>query len=291
MSNPYEDLADRLGEVRLFDSMLVFIDALGTREAMGEQEVEKLNQRFVSFREAWVRASMSAGLAPSQTPSLISDHLGVASFSDNIVTALPVPPGTDGESEFGYLVNGASWFQLLLILEGIFVRGALVRGLAWVGQDLAYGPALTSAYELESRHAVHPRIVIDRTLAEDLATYIGYYGGAGSPEEAQVLVELDGTMFINYLDIASDFPDVDQGLEIVERHREAVVSALFDTRGQAGIHDKYVWVARLHNHVVATRWDGDEALRVAQLPDEFTFVDLGSHLKRNGTNPREPLVP
>jgi hypothetical protein len=49
------------------------------------------------------------------------------------------------------------------VREDFFVRGGLTVDLFHIREGLIFGPALVEAYELESRHAVHPRVVLRNT--------------------------------------------------------------------------------------------------------------------------------
>ena len=51
-------------------------------------------------------------------------------FTDNIVIGWPILQ--DGESEFEYTILNVAYYQLELILEGLFVRGAMDMGPAYI---------------------------------------------------------------------------------------------------------------------------------------------------------------
>lgn len=51
-------------------------------------------------------------------------------------------------------------------MAGFWLRGAVTIGLLHHDEDIVFGPALNRAYELESRHAIFPRIILDPACAE-----------------------------------------------------------------------------------------------------------------------------
>jgi hypothetical protein len=163
----YIDQVDALDGPRLIDSFLVYIDALGTADAL-EGPAAAVEARFQSFRRAWREARDIAGLAD---PSWVATSI----FSDLVVAALPIRD--DGEAEWGSLVSTASIFQFFLAIEGVFVRGSFVRGNAWVDDTIAYGPALVRGYRMEQANAVYPRVIIAEDVQRQLRTYVPYYGG------------------------------------------------------------------------------------------------------------------
>ena len=54
-----------------------------------------------------------------------------------------------------------------LLYEGLFVRGAIVKGPLYHDGKMVFGPALSDAYELESRTVRFPRIMVSREVAFD----------------------------------------------------------------------------------------------------------------------------
>ena len=57
---------------------------------------------------------------------------------------------------------------LNLLYEHIIFRGGVFYGNAYIGQDknMLFGEAINNAYEIESKVAIHPRIVVDDFVAE-----------------------------------------------------------------------------------------------------------------------------
>jgi hypothetical protein len=58
--------------------------------------------------------------------------------------------------------------QSSLLAMGVLVRGGIAKGPTFHADDMLYGEGLIKAYDLESKTAVYPRVVIDpQLLAED----------------------------------------------------------------------------------------------------------------------------
>lgn len=161
-------------------------------------------------------------------------ELPAALFSDTLVLAAPAD---DPGLAVTRLIHDGATLQSALTAKGFFVRGGLTLGLFHISEGLIFGPALVEAYELESRHALHPRIVLSR----DAAT--------AAPSTTRLMRDGDGHVFINYLDLLLeqlDGPDAH-----LEAHSEQVTRSLFDHRGDRRIWEKYRWAAEYHNAFLA----------------------------------------
>ena len=171
-----------------------------------------------------------------------ASHYRSAFFSDTLVLAAPVDRDTDDTTEVGDLMWQALWLQTNLLAEGFFVRGGLSLGSLHVSDHVLFGPALVEAYDLESRAAVHPRIVLSRAAAE---TQRGAAGGS------MLLRDDDGQTFIDYLGAVVEEPD--DPTAMLRFHRDTVVDRLHHSRASKRRWAKYRWLAEYHNAVVRRR--------------------------------------
>jgi hypothetical protein len=126
--------------------------------------------------------------------------------------------------------------------EGFFVRGGLTLGALHVSDHALFGPALVEAYDLESRAAAYPRIVLSRAAAE---TQRGTAGGS------VLLRDDDGQTFIDYLGAVFDEPD--DPLSLLRSHREIVIDRLHSSRRHKRHWEKHRWLAEYHNAVIRSR--------------------------------------
>lgn len=283
-------------EPRLLDSMVLFIDALGTEESArarvanagsasndpGEAEreeespAEAVEARFQAFRKGWAEARYYAGLSKGS-------YIDTAAFSDLVVAGEPITDG-HGEPALVTAVSAAATFQLFLSIEGLFARGAIVRGLMWMDEEIVFGPALIDAYKQERDKALYPRIVLSPDLAEWLRTYSKYYGNSTSrlPYKDLILVDRTGSMFVNYL-TRIDVVDEDMHLrvELLEKHRDAVYAGLQDSQPHPRHHEKMLWVAGYHNYFVKSHYKDSPDLLVKPLDPLLAFVPLETYLDDN----------
>ncbi len=264
--DPQGPFARSVGEEppRLVDSYVIFIDALGSSDKM--RSPDDAQTHFTAFRTAWAEARAH----------LESWSLAVSSFSDNVVAGLPIR--RDGESAFGSIVMAAAWFQYSLATNGILVRGGMARDLAWIDEDLVFGPGLLRAVEIEHDEASYPRIVLSDKIEGDLERYQSYYAQAhGAPADLQIVYDEFGTPFVNYLRIAAETGD-EGPEEILMAHREALVDGLFETRLSQRAQQKYDWAVLYHNHIVATYHPALERCLIPPRDPRYRFFTLQERL-------------
>src|SRR5262249_6840383 len=86
---------------------------------------------------------------------------------------------------------------------------------------------------------------------EFLRRHVSFYGAANhAPQYQDMLQDADGTVFVHYLNAAfAAYPDGGIFFEVLEKHRDAVVSNLQRFRGVPGVRSKFEWAARYHNFV------------------------------------------
>ena len=249
-----EDLfVDGSGQPQLTLCAVLYVDLLGV-SALAEGQAAQ--QSLVRLERAL--RSMYRDFLADDSP------WPAAMFSDTLVVAAPlVPSAGKGAAEIatGGLTIQAAWLQLNLVLSGFFLRGGLALGQFHIREGLLFGEALVEAYRLESRLAVHPRVVFGSAAAEAQREALKFYSEPrNSPQNALLLVDQDGTVFIDYLELLFDEPDDPRpGLE---EHRDAVAAQLTTHRNDSRIWDKYRWVADYHNAVCERRLPSEQYLRV-----------------------------
>jgi hypothetical protein len=105
-------------------------------------------------------------------------------------------------------VHGVIWssihLQCGLLALGILIRGGISRGRAVHADDILYGEGMINAYNLESKAAIYPRIVIDPKLVLEIES--GY-------RAAFLAQDVDGLWFIDPFSMGIVSGNVDALLE------------------------------------------------------------------------------
>ena len=157
------------------------------------------------------------------------------------------------------------------IWDGYVVRGALTHGLVHLDTEsqMLIGPAFIRAYELESREAVFPRVIIDpKTIKEYRINPIFRADHHDFEEDSSYVFSLlrldtDGYYFVDYLKAISTGevePPVLEG--ILLQHKELVERNLLSARN-TGIQKKYSWLGNYHNAVVQDLFTADRRVEFA----------------------------
>lgn len=131
---------------------IAFVDILGFRDLVERMNNEpclfsvvKTALERVRLKEKYVKGLLRA--------SIPEDALEMNSFSDSVVIS------ARGDGHFGVLASCSS-LAAVLMQQRILCRGAVVQGLIYHSEGIAFGEGLIRAYEGETRAAVYPRIVV-----------------------------------------------------------------------------------------------------------------------------------
>lgn len=187
-------------------------------------------------------------------------------FSDSIVRVRFL----DGENEqcplgipFSELLDIAH-IQTELVSHDVILRGAVSYGEIYAEGNVIFGPALVRAYELETKMALYPRVVVDPDLLN--ATKVDRSLGAehhSTEDDRKYLRSLlsrgeNGLWFVDYLRVAALALD-DAGLEpeFLSRHKILITSRYANQSARVAALEKLLWLAVYHNRRMATlgpRW-------------------------------------
>jgi hypothetical protein len=135
--------------------IVAFYDFLGWRSKISEAGDNP--ERIGNLRRMILRHSLS--LRGQQ--QYAAPDTKVSTFSDNMVVSLPV-----NEVNVVHLLTTLGAFQFASVGGGFLVRGGVTVGKIQHDELSVFGPALNRAYEIESKIAVVPRIVVDENVFE-----------------------------------------------------------------------------------------------------------------------------
>lgn len=189
-------------------------------------------------------------------------EIGVIAFSDSIVRAVNIKSKSNIIHPSGilyYELFDLAFIQSGLIFEdGVFLRGAITADNLHLKGKTVFGPGLVRAYEIESKEAVYPRILVDDKLME-LAKKAKQFLGASHHEpmtdmtciERLTRVDADGKRFINYLEVARYDTDGDlELLNVLDKHYERIAEKSLENCSNDRVMEKFRWAASYHNAVV-----------------------------------------
>lgn len=177
--------------------LVAFFDLLGFSSIIQSRDLESVNkqEKILALLSEFSESSGDFTYTTKPVDEKTTDHTikpAISAFSDNIVYSFPL----DGIKELGsgpiffYLVGQASSIFLLALELGCLIRGGITIGQLYHKKHVVFGPALVEAYELESKHAKSPRILISDSAMEfvDRHPFVG--------------IDEDGCSFLDYLNAA-----------------------------------------------------------------------------------------
>lgn len=252
-----------------------FLDVLGFSDRIRESYKSKTQDTLLAKFHSILGKAIDKFKKESDDTTLY-----FKSFTDNIVLAQP-GFSDDFESEFGFILWSLREYQFNMACEGFFIRGGLSIGPLFVDENSVYGTALLEAYELESKQAVNPIVVLSDDSMKLVNHHLTYYHGEQPPQVRDVLRGPDGRYFINYLTeaIYETTAGYKLATEQIVRHRDNVVAELKKHRSSPRVFDKFAWLAAYHNHFcdqVSEFPDYEDSLKIPSKAHSLVFSKIGA---------------
>lgn len=141
-------------------------------------------------------------------------------FSDSII----VSSLADSFDSFEMLQQVLRGIMMLASRYGILVRGGITRGLLIHDDSLLVGPAMVEAYNLESKSAVYPRIIIDDSIKLAYDKNIEHYVRNHTtftqiPTQDFIFSkDADGWWYIDYINPSDDYINLCQTVRDLQEY-------------------------------------------------------------------------
>jgi hypothetical protein len=231
------------------DSLVTYFDILGFRNSI----------------ESWPAKDIQSILSMMLSHSTHDARLmrvtrrSLATFSDHVVRTVALDGLNEPEiaNAVEFELSQVQLVQANLAAHGVFLRGGITRGPIYIDDSFVFGAGLVEAYELESKMAKYPRVLIAESLQPVVLAHPDLWMRAD-----------DGLWSVNYLTVGDD---VTERLRFVERHAVVLRAALVQAH-RPDIREKYRWLADMHNRVVhRIRSEDFEASGITQ---EAVLVEL-----------------
>lgn len=240
----------------MYESAIVtFLDVLGFRELVDSSTAETIH-RILNSIEQFTKPVIEPtdGISMDFEPKVFH-------FSDSIVRVRQVENNLNKSFPIGLLFHeilDLVHAQSELIREGVLLRGGITYGNVSVTESRVFGPGIIGAYDLESKYALYPRIVIGPELLKEYkSNKLLRKDGHTLEEESQYIRDLtrqggDGIWFIDYARaVESELDDLSMYPNFLNIHRELIVSKSEHYQSLNGIMSKYIWLAHYHNQTIS----------------------------------------
>lgn len=148
---------------------VAFIDILGWRQAV-EASKDDDELRRLLLNSLWGLLARTKDYVETETAEMPSED-EFSQFSDSIIVSFPYNDYRD----LVRLLRFVAEFQDSMVLKGLPLRGGVTVGPLFHTDTFAFGPAMNRAYELESKFAKFPRIIVDSSLEREIESAIHLY--------------------------------------------------------------------------------------------------------------------
>ncbi len=158
-------------------SVVAFIDILGFKEIVKTNDKSKNNFIFIQLQQALDQSFKKAILLTEQWLKAtdeyknegLADRLKYKQFSDNVYLSFEYNEGDPDYELAVYLVTMMSaYYQRIMLSKNFYVRGGIADGQNYFDNNMIFSKALIKAYELETKIAKYPRIVLDNSILKKL---------------------------------------------------------------------------------------------------------------------------
>ncbi|MBS1972326.1 MAG: hypothetical protein JSU04_18615 [Bdellovibrionales bacterium] len=139
--------------------IIAFLDVLGFREMIQENQDEKINQYF----------KISKTVTARLREIYIKKDIQFISFSDSIVAFMKMDSSKRSQGnqiKTKEFLIALSLLQAELALYNVWLRGGVSVGEMTFNEEsrTIFGPGFIRAYDLETKHAKFPRIILDQNI-------------------------------------------------------------------------------------------------------------------------------
>lgn len=211
--------------------IIAFIDILGFKNIVrNENECEKINAilkiPYLIRRDASPKILKLSGVM-------------MTSISDSIVISVKI----NDPSAMNKIVRIVSVLaQSLLSYAGLLLRGGISLGKIVHDEEIVYGPGLVNAYELESKLAIYPRIIISEKDLDEIVHQHKQISAKNHYEEFKK--DKDGILYLDIFKLSNE-NELYKYLNVLEESR---------TNDILRIRQKKDWIKQeIKEHMVSTK--------------------------------------
>lgn len=235
------------------DRYCAFADILGFR-----QLIEQLRGSATSFETLHSLLVRVHGAHSGTAMASDGTDFRAQSISDAVAISANVSP-----SGLNQIFSSLIALSLDLLVEGYFVRGAVVKAPLYHDDRTVFGEALVKAFHFESEVAKFPRIVVTHEVREDMLSYIATSkAGSGYPKMEMLRQSSDGPMYLDILEpVVSLLRKGDSAVRLLNDHekvdhqryrqiRDRIQQRYGEAMDSPRHFEKVRWFARYWNEVI-----------------------------------------
>ena len=171
-----------------------------------------------------------------------------AQFSDSLVISFKA----ESQGSVIELIGSIQSLVKKVINCGFLLRGGLAYGNLYHDKDFIFGLGMNKAYELESKKAIVPRIIIQKEIIEISKIYLPAYFNEDMKEYVfnYITKDIDGEYYIDYFKKGVDtFWQIKNHDQVfVNNLKTTIINGLLV--GDISLRLKYLWMKEKFNKLV-----------------------------------------
>ncbi|HEU5047867.1 MAG TPA: hypothetical protein VFT64_08500 [Rickettsiales bacterium] len=175
------------------DHIILYIDLLGFKDAIrSNKEIIDIIEELLTII-AGIKREYQIEEIPG---NMIEMNPAISTFSDHLVVSYPIAPLKKHKVLDWVIVEFRKIVGSLIIRtlrDGFLLRGSLTLGNIYHHKGIIFGEGLNRAYEMESKVAIYPRIVVSDDVLPIAAPAEAYVG-------KMIKEDFDGILHLDYLD-------------------------------------------------------------------------------------------
>lgn len=250
------------------DRYCAFVDILGFRQLIGQLDNDETS--FEALRALLTRIHRAHS---GSALDVNSTDFRAQSISDAVAISTNV-----SASGLAEIFKSLIALTLDLLVEGYFIRGAIVKAPLYHDDNMVVGKALVQAFHFESEVAKFPRIVVAREVRNDLiAIGTTLSAKAQYPRITNLRSSADGPMYLDVLApvlallrkqaqyyqklTPNEFADLQRYSRIRDKIQERYEEAMDTPRN----FEKVRWFAQYWNEIIPDQYN----LRIREADRKF----------------------
>ena len=215
------------------EKFVSFMDILGFRSLINQPKIDSIKTIQT------LNQNIDHALSAIAEDKYLDDSLSVKLFSDCFCVS---------SNDFFIILKEVSYIQTLLALNGIFVSGAISRGLHYENHNIIFSKGLVDAYDFSTK-AKYPRVVVSNELIKTYQNTI---------EKGCIIKSPDHIYFVHYLNQFPYYEDIPDEDVLLESHKDSIIQQVKNNINISSAVEKYKWTAEYHNYYVYASYNSDD---------------------------------
>lgn len=226
--------------------LVAFLDLLGFKELVSHfTEEPKLFERILNtLKKIKYLEKMVYGFSDK-----LNVQMEFTTFSDSIVLSSHIQ-----EDPINTALFQVAFTCSLLLLDGLFARGAIIENYLYHKENIVVGQGLIDAYTQEATSAIYPRIIVSENIVEKYNEEIQVPELSKKIDDwSKTLIrkDIDGFYFIDTLYSIPHVFFKDEFIPFLDKIKNITIERLQENENNAAVLLKYEWFKNYFNKIVS----------------------------------------